>query len=410
MDQDKEVKALREEKERIQAKIEELSKRKEDEDELREEALSMMQCDDPHKYRKKIVGFAAPFNMTDKDDRIRKDDKSLKYKFKSKEDKALIKKKVNEIKKQREQEKKAQNTEKEKQYQKHRNVMKNLHYKLLREKGQAPHEGSMPAYQVHSGDQLYDITNSQPAIKLNHHQSTKAYVNPMAKKSAKRVQSNFTLETLGQLKYEDIAGGGPDEFNPADIVDEDDSSADDEILKRYRNDELKNMEVNNSISTLPSNAYNQNPHTLRTLPADQVQDQVVSSLKGRQPRRGVHNNSISDPNQILKKSMSKQNIVNRDKSRGKKNLLLNSQDTSPGKRKKGITSDDEKIYKNKLHSNRNKKAELPKKAQKSTRVPNAYESDNQRKGRYAGHVTRSVKKPSSKAPIGNVGVDKSKHS
>ena len=43
MDQDKEVKALREERDRISQKIEELSKRKEDPEQMREEAIQYIQ-------------------------------------------------------------------------------------------------------------------------------------------------------------------------------------------------------------------------------------------------------------------------------------------------------------------------------------------------------------------------------
>lgn len=43
MDQDKEVAALREEKDRILMKIDELANRKEDKEQMREEAMHMMQ-------------------------------------------------------------------------------------------------------------------------------------------------------------------------------------------------------------------------------------------------------------------------------------------------------------------------------------------------------------------------------
>lgn len=43
MDQDKEVRALREERDRIALKVEELSKRKEDPEQMREEAIQYIQ-------------------------------------------------------------------------------------------------------------------------------------------------------------------------------------------------------------------------------------------------------------------------------------------------------------------------------------------------------------------------------
>lgn len=408
MDQDKEVRALREEKDRIQQKIEELSRRKEDEEELKEEALQLIQCEDPTKYRKKIIGFSAPFNMTDKDDRIKKDDKAMKYKFKSKEDKEKIKKKVSEIKQQREAQKTTQDKVKEKQYQKHRNLMKNLHHKLLKEKGQAPQDG-MPGYQVNSDEHIYDVSNSQPAVKLNHHQSQRSYIQPV-QKSATKKQNQFTLESLGQLRYEDLAGNGPDEFNPADVLDEDDTSTEDEVLKRYRQNEHKPIAVNDSIASLPV-SLNQNPYkgnqNSKPIPQGQVQEQVVASLKGKH-KRGVHNNSIANQDQVIKKSQSKRQVGEVDNSKSKKNLLLNSQEASPGRRNRGITSEDDKVLKKKVKTNRTRDVDLPKSVSKKDKKHyNAYESDGAGKQRYPDQVTRSVKKPSNKAAQSIV-VDKSK--
>ena len=106
----------------------------EDKEKMTEEAMQFLQLDDPTKYKKKIKGFAAPFNMTEKDDRIKKNEKSQRYKFKSKEDKEAIKAKVRKLKQDRENAKLKEKQEKERHYHKQRNVMKNLHEKLMREK------------------------------------------------------------------------------------------------------------------------------------------------------------------------------------------------------------------------------------------------------------------------------------
>ena len=57
MEEDKEINALNEEKDRIIGLIEEYKDAYYDEEEFRKEAYNMTQCHDPHKYRKRIVGF-----------------------------------------------------------------------------------------------------------------------------------------------------------------------------------------------------------------------------------------------------------------------------------------------------------------------------------------------------------------
>lgn len=333
MDEDKEVRALREELKRIASKIAELADRKENEDEMREEALQLIECDDPHKYRKKIIGFAAPFNMTEKDDRIAKDDKSRRYKFKPKEEKEIIKQRVKELKQQRQTEKTHKEKEKDQQYQKHRLVMKNLHHKLMREKGEVPSEGKLGGYHVRSGDQIYDISHSQPAIKLTQQPQGKGYGQAGLKQPGPKVPNKFTLESLGQLKYEDIAGVGPDDFNPADVLDEDDTDSEDEVLKRYRkNDIEKNkIPVTDSIASMPvaktqSQPYKGSKNTLRTMPVDIGPDPKIENLKGKHHKKGVLNNSIAYKDQVMKKSVSKRNLDEEKNMKIKKYLLLKSQD------------------------------------------------------------------------------------
>lgn len=408
MDQDKEVQKLRKEKELIENKIKELSSKEVTEEELIEEALQLMQCDDPHKYRKKIKGFTAPFNMTEKDDRISKDDKALKYKFKSKEDKEAIKKKVEEIKKQRQQQRANQEQEKEKMYKKHRHIMKNLHNRLLREKGGVPIEGSRPAYAIHSDAQLYDVSQSQPAMKLSQPPQM-SYGNMQNKQGAAKIPAKLTLESLGQLKYEDIARGGPDDFNPADVLDVDDSESEDEVLKRYRVDPPK---VNDSVqsiplSNIPDNPYKgkQNTQRKNSVELTSVEKQNVPKQKGH--RKGGINNSLAE---IDKTALTKNNSRNKliVDSRSKKDLLSNAKGKKMQHLRKGVTTDDEKLYKNKLYTERTRKANMPKGVHKtiSKGRSNAYE-DAQKPTKYNSHISKSVKKqPSNK--LSQAVVEKSK--
>jgi hypothetical protein len=408
MDQDKDVQKLRKEKELIENKIRELSSKKVTEEELTEEALKLMQCDDPLKYRKKIKGFSAPFNMTEKDDRISKDDKALKYKFKSKEDKEAIKKKVNEIKKQRQHQRLTQEQEKDKMYKKHRYIMKNLHNRLLREKGADPMDGSKPAYVIHSDAQLYDVSQSQPAMKLSQ-PSQILYGNQQNKQGLAKIPAKLTLESLGQLKYEDIARGGSDDFNPADVLDENDSESEDEVLKRYRVDHPK---VNDSVQSIPLSNQPENPYkgkqtTQRKNSVERISLERQNIQKPKGHRKGGINNSLAEIDKAgLSKNNSKKKLI--ADSRSKKDLLSNAKGKKIQHFRKGVTTDDEKLYKNKLYTERTRKANIPKGLHKTISKDrlNAY-GDVSKPSKYQSHISKSVKKqPSNK--LSQAVVDKSK--
>ena len=367
MEQDKEMKTLQEEKERISKLIEDHKRRSYHEDQLNEEALQLIQCDDPLKYKKKIVGFSSPFGVIDKNERIDKDDKSRKYKFKSKEDKAVIKAKVKEIKAQRENQKKKKELEREEQYIKHRNLMKNLHYKLMKDKDGGFKEGTIPAYQVKSEDQIYDVRNSHPALKLNQLSANKIPA-PQTKRPPVVPPNKLTLESLGLLKYEDFVGGGSDGFNPADIVDENDHDSEDEILKRYKVNDRKPIEDQNmniiKSTQIIDQPYNSKPTQLR-------QYTLTDREKESNPKKishKAHNNSISNAEGLgIPKTLSKKDLITQPNSKSKQNLLVKPQDIKSPVKKRGPTSDDEKVYKNKLVDNRSRKVDLPKGAAKSGR-------------------------------------------
>ena len=258
---------------------------------MTEEALQLMQFENLHKH-KKIKGFVKPFNMATKDERIDKNDKSKKYKFKSKEDKEAIKEKVKELKRQRELAKKQAQVDKDNQYKKHRNVMKHIHEKLARQKDYGGEE--VPNYQVRDNSQIYDVSLSQPALKLNPHQR-----NPKLKESktkANKLPNKFTMDSLMRLNYDDVAGSGPDGFNPADILDED-SDSNDSVLNQYKNDD-KNILMNQaSDQSLPQDAYayRGNKISERAVPMDQ-NDPGIANMKGGAKKGRRHNNSIMQAN------------------------------------------------------------------------------------------------------------------
>lgn len=182
--------------------------------------------------------------------------------------------------------------------------MKNLHYKLMREKDGGMVNGPVQGVPMRSEDQIYDVRNSHPAIKLNN-PLVKAYPQQMSAKMPAKLQSKFTLESLGQLKFEDLAGGGSDGFNPADIVDEDDS--DDEILKKYRNDDSK--KIKSKIEKVQPKIADDLPYKQSSKPPKSnvmvaEAEKEITNMKGKVQR--AHHNSISHNESLgIPKTLSK---------------------------------------------------------------------------------------------------------
>ena len=414
LSEDKELQTLEKEKERISKELEKIKKLDQDDKQFLEEALKLMECHDPVKYRKKIVGFVAPFNMTEKDDRIKKDEKAMKYKFKSKEDKKAIKEKVLEIKKLRELQKEKEKKDKDAQYQKHRNIMKNLHIKLLRQKDGTVQETNLPAYQIQNTDQLYDVRNSHPAIKLDTNNPKQAYgqmgKSPRIKQNAK-LPNKLTLDSLNNLRYGDIANDGSDGFDPRDVLDEDDNDSEDEILKRYREEEQMNQMMSARNQVLPQK------HQLsiqpKTKPIHHEQEQPLESVKSKHHRASGHNNSIANYNNLVPKTHARNHNqeLNSHSVHHKKHNMLKSHDQNRSVKKNRAepATDSEKLYKSKLHKNRNQRADLPKGATKSTRRgKDPYESENYGKNskRYPSHVSKSVRKQNHKMSLANLHASK----
>ena len=276
---------------------------------MTEEALLFINWDEAAKYRKKIKGFISPFNTVDKSENVRKDNKNKKYKFKPKEDIKIIKEKVKILKKSRVAAKEREKENENKLYQKHRNIMKNLHHKLMREKGEHI-EGEVPMYQARNNSQIYDISQSQPALKLYPNQRDNTLKGSHSKKYNK-LPNKFTIDSLMKLKYNDIAGSGPDGFNPADILDSD-SGSEDSVLNQYRDIE-EQVPVNQSISqqNYPQDAYMYNgiKSTERAVPMDH-QNSMVSHQKTNLKRKGGHNNSIVEKERFLnQKHIKSSNIL-----------------------------------------------------------------------------------------------------
>jgi hypothetical protein len=350
-----------------------------------------------------IKGFSAPFNMTEKDDRIGKDDKSKKYKFTPKEDLNIIKQKVKDLKKQRALKKEIEREEKEKHYVKNRNMMKNLHHQLIRDKGGEPMESDVPPYVTHKNSQIYEVSHSQPTVKLsNVHKDRRS---PQLGKG--KLPNRFTIDSLSKLRYEDIAGSGPDGFNPADILDEDDSDSDDSVLKHYRINDAKHT-MNNSVADMPMHrniAPTQGKqNSMRKMQVDKSQEIHVSLVKPPQHRRREKHRSIANgQGNLSQKRLPQPKLKYNTNASSRKNL----HQKSPGANRRGMTTDIEKSNKKKLGTERNRRLDLPKGVHRTAKKGDhgAYQSDGQNK-RYPPHVTRTVKKNSSK--INNPMVGKSK--
>lgn len=290
--QDREIQALTGEKQRIEKELENMESISDDQEKLHEEALQFIQCDDMNKYRKKIKGFVAPFSsaVQSKDSKSSKTDKSKRYKFKSKEDKEAIKAKVAKIKKDRENAKNQEKIDKEKNYQKQRKMMKNLHSKLMREKmGNGDNDMYVDANQPRHSNPLYNVSQSQPALKGMPAQQQKHVRAPLQKVSNK-LPNKLTMGGLTALNYEDFAGNDPDGFNPADIVGTE-SGSEDSILEQYRQNEA------NAIQE--AYQFNENRNTERAVPIDKVNQRKGRNKSHVHTNPALHN-SIADSS-LLKK-------------------------------------------------------------------------------------------------------------
>ena len=399
MEEDKEINALNEEKDRIIGLIEEYKDAYYDEEEFRKEAYNMIQCHDPHKYRKRIVGFISPFGTTDKDERVNKEEKSKRYKFKSKEDKELIKARVKEIKTLRENEKKKKEQEKEELYQKNRNLMKNLHYKLLKDKDGNIKEGAIPAFQARSEEQAFDVSRSKPVLKLNQISPSRINIAPGTKPSIK-LPNKFTLESLGQFKLEDLAEDGEDQLNLAEIVDENNDGSDDEILRRYKKEERKistNQVPKSPLRTQDKEEYQPpNQNKIKNKGVTQREKDVIKEQVQKQ--RVSNNSAVNNVVASIPKTLSKKELISYSNSKSKQNLLAKSHEVSSIIKKKGPTSDDEKIYKNKL-ANKGRKIELSSDARHSEKKNYGNPSQSPPRNNNLSYIPKSVKRDSTKISL-----------
>lgn len=138
---------------------------------------------------------------------------------------------------------------------------------------------------------------------------------------------------------------------------------------------------------------------MKNVTVDYENDVPIKDLRGAGVRkRNGHNNSISHNPSVLPKDIKRNLSKNKSQARSKKNLLVQSHDASGIKRRggHGPTTDDEKF---KMHSNRARNPQaLAKHKTKNMRDP--YESDAAaRHRRYAGHVSQTVKKHTSKVSL-----------
>ena len=265
------------------------------------------------KKQKNIKGFVLPFNTSEKG---KKEDKVKKYKFKSKEDIQLIKEKVKALKKEREDAKKREEEMKNKEYQKHRNVMKHLHNKLIREKGE-PVDTEDMIHPARNNSQVYDVSQDQLALKLSSNQQAKKFKESLLKKNTK-LPNKFTIDSLMKLKYDDIAGSGPDGFNPADILDTD-SGSDDSVLNQYRGSDNQ-VPINQNISQSNNQGLQKGiRNTERAVPIDNQNSLIPHQKAHLRRKEGKNNSTVGVENIHVRKSL-KNSLGNNAKVQNKSKL------------------------------------------------------------------------------------------
>ncbi|CAI2368309.1 unnamed protein product [Moneuplotes crassus] len=373
--QDREIIALVGEKERIEKQIDAMTKIPEDIEKMTEEALQYLQIDDPSKYKKKIKGFAAPFNMTEKDDRIKKNEKSQKYKFKPQEEKEIIKEKVKQIKQERENAKIKEKQDQEKRYNKNRSAMKNIHEKLMKKK-LSNGEIDLEPTQGRNHNPIYNVAKSNSVMKGLSSEQIQSVKKNLAK-VAKKLPKKITMGGLTSLNIEDFSGNEPDGFKPTDVINTD-SDSDDSILQQYRRNSEKAVQEAYQFSQ--PNA----PHP-------------------PQKSRNKNNSQVSKPVHSSLSNPVNPKILNNPRTR-RGPAALHSLEAKPQAKpgKRGHTTDHEKGKKNLSTERLRKKLGAGKKKVTKTarKMGNPYSSDVVKgKVRYPAHVNKTARKESKKGSL-----------
>jgi len=178
-------------------------------------------------------------------------------------------------------------------------------------------------------------------------------------------------------------------------------------LKKYRN-EVENNNKEIITKQLPSQNLKKQRNKTDALQSLQYeQEQPLDNIKGKQHKKGMLNNSISHQEQVIvPKTLANQQLRGKSNNKSKSNILLKSQDHQGSMKKKAVpATDDEKIYKNKLRTDRVRKNSMPKDiTSKSTKkIKDPYESDAQNIGqKYPSHISKSVRKQTSKISLTNL--------
>ena len=190
--------------------------------------------------------------------------------------------------------------------------MKNLHSKLQRQKdGIGGNESDGNVFPVSSSDNLYDVRGSHPVVKMQPAGPEAAYAqvdkSPFQQPVKAKQLNKMTLDGLNNLRYEDIAGGGVDGFDPRDVLDEDDSG-DDEILNRYRDEEdARNQLLASQIQPTNAPPKGKNHKNMRSLQQYEKETPLENPKTIKMNRKAAHHNSISNVNITVQPRTNRRN-------------------------------------------------------------------------------------------------------
>jgi hypothetical protein len=209
---------LAEEKDRPEEEKEEMiSKTK---DEIWEDFMKFLEIDNPVQYKRKAKGLRLAFDVKDTKSRIPLGMRDVKMKPTFKKQKlsaAEIKDKVKQMKDQRMTKKVKQEMAEKQKYEKNRQALKQIHEKLRHEKQYKPKGNKM----------------SYADIKIRN----------MGIPSWDGKHTKVTLDVLQNMHYSDFNIDDDDDFNPTDILD-------DEDLKELKRQERLRRKKNKSINKI----------------------------------------------------------------------------------------------------------------------------------------------------------------
>eukprot|EP01022_Parablepharisma_sp_SALTPOND_P000438 TRINITY_DN1021_c0_g1_i1.p2 TRINITY_DN1021_c0_g1~~TRINITY_DN1021_c0_g1_i1.p2 ORF type:complete len:679 (+),score=80.28 TRINITY_DN1021_c0_g1_i1:12719-14755(+) len=202
-----------------------------------------IECSDPAKYRKKMVGMALPFNTRDKQYRIPLGDNSRKYKFVARKAPEEIHQQVELIKKQRVAKQLEKKREEQNKYEKNRKILQRIYHEQIKERMGTIDSRLVSAPKNEEEEQKVEkVVENKKVERTNRNETVPTKGNEL------------TWDLLKDLSYNDInaAASKEEELRLEKLVlGEEIDEEDNEILKKLRIDNTSNIKLKKELPEEP---------------------------------------------------------------------------------------------------------------------------------------------------------------